>query len=251
MHLSEICAENAPHLITHVETTLATTTDVQVTDRIHQALSQRQLLPETHIVDTGYISAEHLLNTQDINGIELLAPVLPDSSWQAQADLGFDVAHFMIDWDNQQAKCPIGQMSTSWKPGCDRRGHQIIKVGFAHSTCSLCSHRSLCTRTKKQGRTITLRPQRQHHALQQARHTQTTEIFQRRYAQRAGIEGTLAQGIKAFGLRRCRYIGLTKTHLQHVITATAMNIVRLVNWWQGVPFAATRCSRFAALAPPA
>ncbi|NEO80667.1 transposase, partial [Moorena sp. SIO4G3] len=60
---------------------------------------------------------------------------------------------------------------------------------------------------------------------------------------------TLAQGIKAFGLRRCRYIGLTKTHLQHIITASAMNIVRLVNWWHGVPFAATRCSRFAALAP--
>lgn len=187
VHLSEICASNAPHLITHVETTLATTTDVQVTDRIHQALEQRQLLPKTHLVDTGYVSAEHLLNT---------------------------------------------------------------KVGFAHSTCRLCCDRSLCTHTKKQGRTITLRPQRQHHALQQARLTHTTEIFPHRYAQRAGVEGTLAQGIKAFGLRRCRYIGLRKTHLQHVLTATAMNIVRLVNWWQGVPFAATRCSRFAALAPP-
>ncbi|NEO72618.1 transposase, partial [Moorena sp. SIO3H5] len=148
--------------------------------------------------------------------------------------------------------------------GSDRRGHDItgsrswgkpprprylIKVGFASSTCKLCLHRPLCTRTKKQGRTITLRPQRQHNALQQARQTQTTEDFQHRYAQRAGIEGTLAQGIKAFGLRRCRYIGLTKTHLQHIITACAMNIVRLVNWWLGVPFAATRCSRFAALAP--
>ncbi len=264
VHLSETCGENAPHLITHVETTVATTTDVQVTDRIHQGLKQRQLLPLTHIVDTGYVSAEQMLNTQDTAGIELLAPVLPDSSWQAQAGIGFDVANFTIDWDEQQAKCPTGQISKSWKPGSDRRGHDItgsrswgkpprprylIKVGFASSTCKLCPHRPLCTRTKKQGRTITLRPQRQHNALQQARQTQTTEAFQHRYAQRAGIEGTLAQGIKAFGLRRCRYIGLTKTHLQHIITASAMNIVRLVNWWHGVPFAATRCSRFAALAP--
>lgn len=204
VHLSETCTSNAPHLITHVETTLATTTDVQVTDKIHQALEERQLLPQTHLVDTGYVSAEHLLNTQDTTGMELLAPVLPDSRWQAQAGLGFDLAHFTIDWDNQLALCPTGQTSKSWKPGFDRRGHEIIKVAFANSTCRLCGDRSLCTCTKQQGRTITVPPQRQHHALQQARRTQTTEIFEHRYAQRAGIEGTLAQGIKAFGLRRCR-----------------------------------------------
>jgi transposase len=31
---------------------------------------------------------------------------------------------------------------------------------------------------------------------------------------RAGIEGTLSEGIRAHGLRRARYIGLAKTHLQ-------------------------------------
>jgi transposase len=39
-----------------------------------------------------------------------------------------------------------------------------------------------------------------------------------------------------------------KTHLQHIVTATATNIVRLVHWLDGVPFAKTRTSRFAALA---
>ncbi len=249
VHLSETCGENAPHLITHVHTTQATTADVEVTEPIHQALQQRQLLPDTHIVDTGYVSAEQLCQAQETAGVELLAPVLPDSSWQAIANQGFDLTHFAIDWENHQAQCPAGQMSQTWKPTSDRRGQEVIQVRFPTSICRTCSHRPSCTQTQKQGRTITLRPQAQHLALQQARHRQTTDSFRRCYAQRAGIEGTLAQGIRAFGLRRCRYIGRTKTHLQHVITATAINIVRLLNWLHGVPISATRCSHFAALNP--
>ena len=65
---------------------------------------------------------------------------------------------------------------------------------------------------------------------------------------RAGIEGTLSQGIRAFGLRRTRYRGLAKTSLQHVATAAAMNIKRVVNWLTGIGHAKTRHSRFAALA---
>ncbi len=40
-----------------------------------------------------------------------------------------------------------------------------------------------------------------------------------------------------------------KTHLQHIITAVAMNLVRLMHWWEEIPKAATRVSRFRALAP--
>ena len=50
------------------------------------------------------------------------------------------------------------------------------------------------------------------------------------------------------GVRRARYRGLPKTHLQHVLTAVATNLLRLDAWLQGVPFAKTRTSRFAALA---
>jgi transposase len=61
------------------------------------------------------------------------------------------------------------------------------------------------------------------------------------------VEGTLSQGVRAFGLRRCRSIGLAKAHLQHVITAAAMNLARLAAWLAGVPHAETRTSRFARL----
>jgi transposase len=62
------------------------------------------------------------------------------------------------------------------------------------------------------------------------------------------VEGTISQATRSFNLRRCRYIGLAKTHLQHVATACAINLSRLLAWFQQVPKAKTRISPFAALA---
>ena len=72
--------------------------------------------------------------------------------------------------------------------------------------------------------------------------------WQERYHVRAGVEGTLSQGVRAFGMRRSRSIGLAKTGLQQVCTAVALNVVRVVNWLNGVPRATTRVTRFVALA---
>ncbi len=78
----------------------------------------------------------------------------------------------------------------------------------------------------------------QFEALQDARRRQATEEFDALYDVRAGVEGTLSQGIRAFGLRQSRYIGARKTHLQRVITAVAINLVRLMPWLVGIPTAA-------------
>jgi hypothetical protein len=77
------------------------------------------------------------------------------------------------------------------------------------------------------------------------------EGFRSRYAARAGIEGTHEQAIRRCGLRQCRYIGEAKAHIQHLLTAAAINVVRLSEWWAGTPLSRTRCSRFAALQPAA
>ena len=69
----------------------------------------------------------------------------------------------------------------------------------------------------------------------------------RLYAQRQGVESTLSQGVRAFGLRQARYRGLAKTGLQNVATAAALNLDRLTAWLAHRPLAPTRISRFAAL----
>jgi transposase len=72
-----------------------------------------------------------------------------------------------------------------------------------------------------------------------------------RYADRAGVEGTLSQGVRAFGLRSARYRGLAKTRLQHLATAAAVNVQRVTDWYEGRPRATTRRPHVARLAPAA
>ncbi len=77
---------------------------------------------------------------------------------------------------------------------------------------------------------------------------QNSEEFKQHYSTRAGIEGTISQAVYALGMRRCRYRGLAKTHLQHVLTACAINLKRVVDWLEEKPRAQTRKFPFAALA---
>jgi hypothetical protein len=56
---------------------------------------------------------------------------------------------------------------------------------------------------------------------------QQTPEWKNRYAARSGVEGTINEVMHGHGMRRCRYRGQSKAHLQHVLTAIAVNIERL------------------------
>ena len=56
VHLSETCDEGYPDLITQVSTTPATTSDFVMGAPIEQDLAERDLLPGTHVIDSGYVS---------------------------------------------------------------------------------------------------------------------------------------------------------------------------------------------------
>jgi transposase len=83
------------------------------------------------------------------------------------------------------------------------------------------------------GRTLTLYPREQYEAQVEARQRQETDGFKTLYGKRAGIESTIAQGMKITGLRNARYIGLARTRLQHIAIAVALNWVRLYYWFIG------------------
>ena len=248
VHLTETCEDDQVHLITDVETTPAVAADVDQTAPIHTALAAKGLLPGDHLLDAGYVDAELLVDSRAEHGVRLVGPVRPDVSWQAKAARGFDISHFVIDWEAQRVTCPEGKTSVLWQPGRDRWGNEVVHTEFARRECLACGSRPLCTRAKTEGREMTLRPRERHEALQAARGQQETSEWKAEYARRAGIEGTLSEGIRGFGLRRCRYVGQAKAHLQHVITAAAMNLSRLAAWLAEVPRAKTRNSRFARLA---
>jgi len=246
VHITETCEEENPHLITHVTTTAATTTDEAMTETIHAELQQTGLTPSQHLLDSGYITAPILVSSQRQYGIEVIGPARGDVKWQANTEQGIDASQFLIDWDHQQAICPQGQRSISWTPAIDHRKNEVIKIKFSTTDCGICPQLTHCTRSEKKykRRTITVRPQAQHEALQAARRRQKTPAFAKQYALREGIEATISQGVRAFGLRRSRYIGLPKTHLQHLGIAAAINVVRVVAWLDGDERAPTRVTAF-------
>jgi len=250
VHLTEACDPGLPHLITNVETTAAPVADRDVVATIHAALAQKGLLPSTHLVDTGYIDGPLLDASRLAYHVDLLGPTRADYQWQAAEQKGFAASDFVIDWVKQEAICPQNRRSLNWTPAHDSSKREVIKIKFASADCGACTSRSSCTRTKRPRRTLTIRPQNQYVALQTARVRETSEAFAKQYRMRAGIEGTISQGVRVFGLRRSRYLGRAKTYLQHVITAAAINLVRLAAWFAGDIPALTRTSPLVAVLQP-
>jgi IS5 family transposase len=84
-------------------------------------------------------------------------------------------------------------------------------------------------------------------ALRAARAQQQTKDWNTDYALRAGVEGTIRQATDVTGLRRARYRGIAKTHLDHAFSAVALNLIRLNAWWNGHPLDRARTSHLARL----
>jgi transposase len=154
-----------------------------------------------------------------------------------------------IAWDQQHATCPAGKASISWTPAVDNRGNAVIKVKFSSKDCRRCDHVAQCVRSKKRypRRTLTIRPQPQYQALQAARQREVTDAFQAEYTRRAGIEGTISRGVRTAGLRRTRYVGLTRVRLGHMLMAVGLNVRRLGEWLLETARAKTRITPFARL----
>jgi len=247
--LTETCEDDAPHLITHVETAAAPTADGEATPRVHEGLRQKDLLPAVHLVDTGFLDAELIATSQRDYGVNLLGPTRPDVKWQAKEGTGFDAQRFVIDWETGQATCPSGKTSISWTPAIDKRTNRVIKIKFSSRDCRACASRDRCIRSTKEyaRRTVTIRAREQYEALQARREEEQTPAYAAAYAKRAGIEGTISQGVRRCGLRRSRYVGLAKAHLGHALTAAAIDFLRVADWLADAPRARTRHSKLATL----
>lgn len=250
VHFTETCDDTNPHLITHVETTSAPIQDADITPIIHEALAEKDCLPETHLADAAYIDAEQMVVGAEKYKMELVGPVRGNSSWQTQAGQGFSLQDFQLDWEAEIATCPQGVTAKHWRSRVDTRYDiERIHIRFPRSVCRRCKTRTLCTRSPTEPRSLSVLPRAHYERLLSAREEQKTEEWQKTYAKRAGVEGTISQAVRGFGLRTCRYIGLAKTHLQHILTAAAINFSRLNAWFMGKKRAQTRVSRFAVLRP--
>ncbi len=185
VHFTQTCEEDAPQLITHVETTPAPVNDEKALCRVHATLAEKDLLPEQHLVDAGYVDATNLIESRESYGVDLVGPTL--KNYWYQAETGYDLTHFSIDWEAQTVTCPQGHPSSSWTPAQDAKGKPVIKVKFSQTDCKACPSRASCTGTTR--RTLTLQPRERMQALFAARKREDTDEFKDTYRHRAGIEG--------------------------------------------------------------
>ncbi|MFE3143358.1 transposase, partial [Streptomyces scopuliridis] len=139
-----------------------------------------------------------------------------------------------------------------WSNRLSQHGLPVIRVLFSVKDCRPCPVRTQCISSPsptRERRELRLRHHDEHHVLRAARTEQQTDQWKNRYQIRAGIEGTISQGILRCDLRRSRYRGLAKTSLQHQLTGAAINLARIDAHLTGQRRAPTRISPFAALRP--
>jgi hypothetical protein len=74
VHVTETCDEERPHLVTHVETTPAPIVDRDALQQVHGSLAAKDLLPGSHLVDAGYVDADHLVASARDYGVTLIGP---------------------------------------------------------------------------------------------------------------------------------------------------------------------------------
>ena len=247
VHLTETCDDERPNLITNVATTAAAVADDAVTSQIHACLAARELLPDKHIADTGFVNSKLFVSSSAEYGLTLIGPTRNDNHWQAKAKTGFAAQDFVVDWERKEATCPEGQVSSGWTPALDRVKNEVIKIKFSGPECRICPSVAKCTRSQPPRRTLSIRPQAQHEALLAGRAREQGAEYKQEYARRAGIEGTIAQGVRRCAMRRSHYYGQNKIHLQHLMIATALNLLRMIRWLLGEPKAITAVSPFARL----
>lgn len=247
VHLTETWDEDSPNIITHVETTLATEADSNVVEPIHAELERKNCLPSQHLVDNGYGSGTAFVSSQRDYGLDLFGPARPDVSWQANTEGAYDLSYFDIDFEKRTVTCPQGHTTRQWYERTGSRGKPAISVKFPITICRDCPVRERCT-TAKRGRQVGFIPEPEFSALQAARKREQSDEFKEAYKKRAGVEGTISQAVGVLGMRRTRYHGLDKVHLQHLMTAAAMNLMRVIDWLNGKGPAKTRVSAFARLA---
>ncbi|MAU11454.1 MAG: IS5/IS1182 family transposase [Anaerolineaceae bacterium] len=248
VQITETCDDDAPNLITHVATTISSKNDAATLGAIQSELAARQRAPTQQFVDASYVSAPNMVRSQAQYGIDLIGPTRLAQRWQYKQLNTYPAAAFQVDFDRQVTICPQGQTSHLWMNSHHSNGQPRIFVRFAKEICAACPARAQCTKTKTRGRQVQFHIRAEYEALKRAREREQTSGYERLYSRQAGIERTMSQLTNQMGMRRTRYRGMVKVHLQHLLTAAGLKLNRATDWLMGKKRAKTRVSAFATLA---
>ena len=219
-----------PNVITDVATMPATSADTSAVADIHARLEHRGLLPAEHLVDGGYTSLVHVERA----GRDTRSPspgrcraIAPASTASRRATPATTSASTTTAGKSPD---PQGQVSEGWHgpyPTSSPDAAPLIVARFTKGQCQPCPARAACTTSGDGKRTVGFPPRELYELQVRNRADQQDPAWHKRYAVRSGVEGTVCELAHGHGMRHCRYRGQPKAHLQHVLTAIAVNIERL------------------------
>jgi transposase len=180
--------------------------------------------PQKLYADAGYTSGNELARAQK-EGRELRGPVQPGAP---RKDGRYTSEAFDVSIENRSALCPAGQRSTNCSSLRNAKtGDVDYRFEWERRLCESCDRRKQCVSEDQTHRTLLVG---EHHDLiQSRRREQKTEAFQKDMRRRNSIEGTISELCRGYGLRCCRYRGISKAQLQGYMSAAACNIKR---WWR-------------------
>lgn len=233
VQVAETCdKENPTQIITHVEVTPSSGSDVDVPVPLIDALAERDVQPNELFADTLYGSGRNAIEAE-LWGTELVSPVaghVPGKTEEAENDTHRDLtaADFQIDVAaDKRSVCPARQEAMEEYEEC--ASPERVELRFARATCEACSLRPRCPVkfSRKLGVYI-LEADLIKVNIERRRKAEASGEFRRRYAVRAGIEGTNSELKRAHGLGHLRVRGGHRVRLAVYLKALACNIKRMV-----------------------
>jgi hypothetical protein len=230
VQVAETCDEgNQTQIITHVAVTPSCGSDAAVTVPVIDSLSQRQIQPKELFADTTYGSGSNAVEAAR-RGTELVSPVAGPAPREAEQKAGHRLSAADFEFDVSAVEptlCPAGH--TSIEEYEDEDAPERVEIRFARETCSACALLSRCpVKLKRRLGAYVLETDLVKVNIQRRRREEASGEFTRRYAVRAGIEGTNSELKRAHGLGRLRVRGGPRVELAAHLKALACNMKRMV-----------------------
>jgi hypothetical protein len=177
--------------------------------------------PPVNYVDAAYVSTEKLVEAA-AEGRELIGPAPKCAN---NNDDRFRSEDFQVEVEQRRATCPASHQNTQCSRLVEKAtGRVTYRFEWDTATCAACPLRLKCIKAEHKHRTLVVGEN--HTVLQARRKDQRTDAFKARMKHRNAIEGTQSELVRAHGLRRARYRGLSKTKLQNYFIAAACNVKR-------------------------
>lgn len=230
--VAETCdKKNICQIITLADVTSSSGSDTDVTLPAIDSLAERNARPDELFADTLYGSGRNAFEAER-RGTELVSPVAgptPGESPEAEREEPLTPSDFQIDVTGEQpTMCPDGQQSIEEYERED--APERVEIHFARPICETCALRPRCpVKLDQHTGDYVLKTDLVKINIERRRIAEVNEEWRKRYAVRAGIEGTNSELKRRHGFGRLRVRGGHRVRLAVYLKALACNIKRMVH----------------------